>query len=105
VFFQPCVGVVETPGVSRRVLLHLERRGCNTSGVSRLARTEEDTSVAEGRDGIVGGRHVGTFCYCLDRKSTRLNSSHVSISYAVFCLKKLNKMGNINKRYWRLLSI
>src|SRR5699024_12094948 len=26
--------------------------------------------------------------YTLDRKSTRLNSSHVSISYAVFCLKK-----------------
>src|SRR5699024_4475257 len=26
--------------------------------------------------------------YSLDRKSTRLNSSHVSISYAVFCLKK-----------------
>src|SRR5207249_5428632 len=25
---------------------------------------------------------------CADRKSTRLNSSHVSISYAVFCLKK-----------------
>src|SRR5699024_12776265 len=29
---------------------------------------------------------------CLDRKSTRLNSSHVSISYAVFCLKKKNKI-------------
>src|SRR5207245_8554040 len=27
----------------------------------------------------------------LDRKSTRLNSSHGSISYAVFCLKKKNK--------------
>src|SRR5690625_6278888 len=26
-----------------------------------------------------------------DRKSTRLNSSHVAISYAVFCLKKNNK--------------
>src|SRR5699024_11881119 len=26
--------------------------------------------------------------WLLDRKSTRLNSSHVSISYAVFCLKK-----------------
>src|SRR5699024_12864178 len=26
--------------------------------------------------------------YIIDRKSTRLNSSHVSISYAVFCLKK-----------------
>src|SRR5207249_12148240 len=34
-----------------------------------------------------------TFAFCvstwmIDRKSTRLNSSHVSISYAVFCLKK-----------------
>src|SRR5690625_4004902 len=27
----------------------------------------------------------------VDRKSTRLNSSHVAISYAVFCLKKKNK--------------
>src|SRR5436309_8390714 len=27
-----------------------------------------------------------------DRKSTRLNSSHVKISYAVFCLKKKNNM-------------
>src|SRR5699024_12178998 len=30
-----------------------------------------------------------------DRKSTRLNSSHVSISYAVFCLKKKNKSKDI----------
>src|SRR5438067_9144924 len=30
-------------------------------------------------------------CIMIDRKSTRLNSSHVSISYAVFCLKKKNK--------------
>src|SRR5690625_2901613 len=27
-----------------------------------------------------------------DRKSTRLNSSHVAISYAVFCLKKKNQL-------------
>src|SRR5690625_6654186 len=27
----------------------------------------------------------------IDRKSTRLNSSHVAISYAVFCLKKKNR--------------
>src|SRR3712207_8319871 len=27
---------------------------------------------------------------CVDRKSTRLNSSHANISYAVFCLKKKN---------------
>src|SRR5207253_5534008 len=32
----------------------------------------------------------------LDRKSTRLNSSHVAISYAVFCLKKKNKKKKIN---------
>src|SRR3970282_2346586 len=30
-----------------------------------------------------------------DRKSTRLNSSHITISYAVFCLKK-----NTKKRKW-----
>src|SRR5690625_6520140 len=29
-----------------------------------------------------------------DRKSTRLNSSHVAISYAVFCLKKKKKQNN-----------
>src|SRR5258707_13594054 len=29
-----------------------------------------------------------------DRKSTRLNSSHANISYAVFCLKKKNQDGN-----------
>src|SRR5690606_41420788 len=31
---------------------------------------------------------TGRATYSLDRKSTRLNSSHVKISYAVFCLKK-----------------
>src|SRR5438309_8245789 len=34
-----------------------------------------------------------------DRKSTRLNSSHSSISYAVFCLKKKKKQKKIKKRY------
>src|SRR3712207_8123814 len=29
-----------------------------------------------------------------DRKSTRLNSSHANISYAVFCLKKKKRQGN-----------
>src|SRR3712207_7960128 len=32
--------------------------------------------------------------HALDRKSTRLNSSHANISYAVFCLKKKNKGGS-----------
>src|SRR5258708_21193150 len=33
----------------------------------------------------------GTWAWSLDRKSTRLNSSHQIISYAVFCLKKKKK--------------
>src|SRR5437899_6579757 len=33
-------------------------------------------------------------CSALDRKSTRLNSSHLGISYAVFCLKKKKKKKN-----------
>src|SRR3712207_7777130 len=36
------------------------------------------------------------FRFILDRKSTRLNSSHANISYAVFCLKKNTKN---NKQY------
>src|SRR2546427_7499704 len=36
-------------------------------------------------------RRVQEFATTTDRKSTRLNSSHSQISYAVFCLKKKNK--------------
>src|SRR3712207_7668994 len=35
-----------------------------------------------------GSRGDGGHIWLLDRKSTRLNSSHANISYAVFCLKK-----------------
>src|SRR5690349_24176485 len=38
-----------------------------------------------------------------DRKSTRLNSSHVEISYAVFCLKK--KKNNLKKAQYSLKKI
>src|SRR3712207_9244154 len=36
-------------------------------------------------------RSRGVMEKCTDRKSTRLNSSHANISYAVFCLKKKKK--------------
>src|SRR5437870_8384286 len=44
------------------------------------------------RDGVVAARDGddGVAAGDIDRKSTRLNSSHVAISYAVFCLKKNN---------------
>src|SRR5690348_18070463 len=43
---------------------------------------------AEKRSVVLG---ISSAAGSLDRKSTRLNSSHPSISYAVFCLKKKKK--------------
>src|SRR5207245_11650357 len=45
--------------------------------------------------GGIGQARFGRF---LDRKSTRLNSSHGSISYAVFCLKKKIKLQSKNRQ-------
>src|SRR5690554_6091992 len=55
-----------------------------------------DTIVQGEATVLIGGKPAA------DRKSTRLNSSHVRISYAVFCLKKKKKtkkkkIHNINK--------
>src|SRR5437667_9387240 len=47
-------------------------------------------------DRIIGNRIVGAAYK--DRKSTRLNSSHITISYAVFCLKKKKKKKKENKK-------
>src|SRR3712207_7515956 len=48
--------------------------------------TAKELAIANGAPGAYELRPVGY----LDRKSTRLNSSHANISYAVFCLKKKN---------------
>src|SRR5207253_7983218 len=51
-------------------------------------------------------RILETGCLEKDRKSTRLNSSHVAISYAVFCLKKKKtKKNKINKMKPRIVTI
>src|SRR6266496_5722135 len=47
--------------------------------------------------GLIPSRHSAPFVR-QDRKSTRLNSSHVEISYAVFCLKKKKKINNKKKK-------
>src|SRR5699024_11720078 len=44
--------------------------------------------------GLKSGNILEPSCGTGDRKSTRLNSSHVSISYAVFCLKKTTDAAN-----------
>src|SRR5690625_7154323 len=53
-----------------------------------LFRSGQGRQVHVGGDGREGGHHSDDDDKTGDRKSTRLNSSHVAISYAVFCLKK-----------------
>src|SRR5690606_41137617 len=62
-----------------------------------LARTEcivrrpaHFFTIDQYRQPVAGHSQPDTVPFA-DRKSTRLNSSHVKISYAVFCLKKKNK--------------
>src|SRR5690625_5804007 len=44
---------------------------------------------------VIGMLWLGEDINVLDRKSTRLNSRHVAISYAVFCLEKKTKQHNV----------
>src|SRR3712207_8489952 len=54
----------------------------------RPQRDEQPGRPARGREQKAFGQHLPDDA---DRKSTRLNSSHANISYAVFCLKKKKK--------------
>src|SRR5438067_6337962 len=77
-------------------------RRCNLPVVARRAITKRLRLLAKNKDaGLPGEAHFLDLAIFadqqgvvagLDRKSTRLNSSHVSISYAVFCLKKKSKL-------------
>src|SRR5689334_24068115 len=65
-----------------------------TGGSFELATTHN------GAPALVSGDFVGgTVQVTKDRKSTRLNSSHSSISYAVFCLKKKKKQQRTSQRH------
>src|SRR5690606_31032418 len=80
------------PGFSGGVCGGIARRGCHSrdggpGGVPCGDAGDDAISGAVGGDGV-GGRPAARS----DRKSTRLNSSHVKISYAVFCLKKKNNI-------------
>src|SRR2546430_3640431 len=54
----------------------------------RILQTKSDDEVYVWKDGLDGWKPPQEIP--ADRKSTRLNSSHSQISYAVFCLKKKN---------------
>src|SRR2546430_13506684 len=53
---------------------------------------DESRGYHEPEDDSDGGDHGVGGASVVDRKSTRLNSSHSQISYAVFCLKKKKKL-------------
>src|SRR3712207_8756459 len=64
-------------------------------------RRHDDVTV--GPHALVEDR-VGAALDPADRKSTRLNSSHANISYAVFCLKKTNTT-QIHAHYFLLVTV
>src|SRR2546426_3129686 len=69
------------------------------TGLSTGAPQRGSVAIADGKILAIGddsdvGRYAGSKTQRIqaeDRKSTRLNSSHLVISYAVFCLKKKKK--------------
>src|SRR5690625_6196922 len=71
-------------GIERKAQARLQGQGMNL-----CALVEQGTGVAVAPGRARRGRKVP-----VDRKSTRLNSSHVAISYAVFCLKKKKKINS-----------
>src|SRR5699024_12410028 len=82
-------------------LVHHRGQGLHSRTAARKTRLRQGAPVGSGQGPLrwaeaspaaPAAAHGRTQCHhprrTEDRKSTRLNSSHVSISYAVFCLKK-----------------
>src|SRR5262245_62433121 len=69
----------------------LEREGESRPGRGVASRSGEGRAVGTHGDSVIRCSRSMAGCsidWVRDRKSTRLNSSHLGISYAVFCLKK-----------------
>src|SRR2546426_8071313 len=87
--------------VSDRASCDAERSGSTAGRIrSTIARNPGDWSGV-GRRSSSMVVTIAPHAVCpstTDRKSTRLNSSHLVISYAVFCLKKKKKNNILNER-------
>src|SRR5207249_5175939 len=71
------------------VLALRDTTGDGKADVTERFGSEGGTGIALGKGVLYFSSTTTVYRYAIrDRKSTRLNSSHVSISYAVFCLKK-----------------
>src|SRR5207248_11528056 len=73
-------------GLEKGRIIESVRVGTSEDGISAKKVVSVGTGVQEHQVAT-----LTTFLAEIDRKSTRLNSSHRTISYAVFCLKKKNK--------------
>src|SRR5689334_24694964 len=74
-------------------------RVSNPSSFSGIAGTLlEKAEIEAGMERAVTAVLGERLQWMLDRKSTRLNSSHSSISYAVFCLKKKKTNRSVSER-------
>src|SRR5690625_727641 len=99
---QPHYIVPEIEAIATDTLVQLEEEGfhviptafatrttMNRKGIRHLAATELGLTTSPFRFAANHEEYLAAVAAVgLDRKSTRLNSSHVAISYAVFCLKK-----------------
>src|SRR5947209_14763378 len=72
----------------KRIQKRVIDRGMEDAVVPQFDEIIEADELARNADLRIGHCEQHTFDKRIDRKSTRLNSSHANISYAVFCLKK-----------------
>src|SRR5690606_41620845 len=96
IFFCTVPSTAEIYTLSLHDALPIYDAGCG----ERVARANVDRAAAGGTAVRQSDREAGPGVgrQDRDRKSTRLNSSHVKISYAVFCLKKKNRRRRNNNQ-------
>src|SRR5688572_11567465 len=80
---------------------HVDAKLDFARALAPVAYNERREDILSAKIDYTPSNEIGFF---LDRKSTRLNSSHSQISYAVFCLKKKKKKKNIYQRKQYLSS-
>src|SRR5438552_10922173 len=87
-----CLGEVVVDSFHQRCQVRLSWQKCTAAGLSRRSlssdRPKVDASSIMPARGASPSNMLTVQQASPDRKSTRLNSSHQIISYAVFCLKK-----------------
>src|SRR2546427_3023758 len=98
--FKSVRGLVPFAGLRPNVPWHMQRMGnvghkLRVSPAARPSIPGKRGTFEPMNDVVVHAGMVRRFDYEIaDRKSTRLNSSHSQISYAVFCLKKKKRQHN-----------